>query len=67
MQINNLRNRRRTRIQNINAISMANVDWNVLYPEIKLSGQWLYRRGFHPGRKVKIKSTGTDLIISLIK
>lgn len=55
------------RISRINGVSMPQRDWFVVYPEIKLRGEWLDKIGFHPGRKVCITSSENELVISLIK
>lgn len=56
MKVNRKRKQNSTasHILKINAISMANDEWFILYPEIKLSGQWLERLGFQPGGTINV-------------
>ncbi len=68
MQLNNRRREiTSARIARINGVSMPRHDWYIVYPEIKLRGEWLEKIGFHPGDKVCITSSPNEVVISLIK
>ena len=62
--------RYKTRKLTISAIVTPESDWFVpdvpkIRPLIRLSGNWLQKSGFHPGRKILVTQTDSSLIITL--
>lgn len=49
----------------INAVSMGKDEWFVLYPEIRLSGEWLEKIGFEPGQKVNVRTAKNEVLITV--